>query len=461
MSYNKARPVTPPNLAVQSSPAAPNAMQNGLAAQLHALAAQSLVGAGKCAPVPPVNTQNHALAAKPVGKKVRVAPRTLQENTTISLDDISVGPDSGWRDIDPTRVTELQTIFEGGEYGETLLRKPSILAQSGQPLRCKDGLLKLGDGKHTIQALLALRASSQPSKLAEYTEALVTALTIGVQVSIIEFENWDDDVTLAWAVSVHDENSNRFKPTSMQNLVAVAMRFKQRVPGGTWQKTQSHLEELYGKSRRMFVYRMVTAAKSLDPKILVELSSRNNVPNAYVHENKYFMGTGADGPKKLSVVGCLAVIDWVSNDIADGIAMSASKFATEYCAPMRHGESWVTQKKREFGKIADIPAFVRLTSFLHSSKARLPLLQCMKNGIRLEGNSDEQPGIQQCHVLVKEMNNLKHGDSKTNDDAASGGDTPSGGKDGEPNGDVAMDMACLEPEVSMTRLSSILINSLF
>ena len=109
----------------------------------------------------------------------------------------------------------------------------------------------------------------------------------------------------------------------------------------------------------------------------------------------------------------------------------------------------MSQKKREFGKIADIPAFVRLTNFLYSSKARLPLLQCMKNGIRLEGNSDEQPGIQQCHVLVKEMHILKHGESKTNTDTASGGDTPSRRSDGEPNGDQAMDMACLEPEVSI------------
>ena len=409
----------------------------------------------------PVDMGKHALAAKGKGKKVRVAPRTIQDNVTVSLDEISVGSESGWRASDPARVTELQTIFEGGEYGMNLLRKPSILAQAGQPLRCSDGLLKLADGKHSIQALLMLRASSQPSKLEEYSEALVNALTVGVQVSIIEFEDWDDDVTLAWAASAHDENSNRYKATSMQNLVAVALRFKQRVPDGTWQKTQAHLEQLYGPGRRMFVYRMVTAAKCLDPKVLTELASRSNVPNAYVHENKYFVGTGADAPKKLSVTGCLAAIEWVSSDITDGIAMSASKFATEYCAPLRHAEGWASQKKREFGKIADIPAFVRLTNFLYSSKARMPLLQCMKNGIRLEGNSDEQPGIQQCHVLVKEMHILKHGESKTNTGTASGGVTPSRSSDGEPNGDQAMDMACLEPEVSMTRLSSIPINSFF
>ena len=110
MNYSKALPAVP-----QAS------IQNGP----HVLAAQSLVGAGGNAPVAqsPANAGEHAFAAKGKGKKVRVAPRTIQDTVTFSLDEISVGSESGWHNLDPARITELQTIFEGGEYGMNLLRK--------------------------------------------------------------------------------------------------------------------------------------------------------------------------------------------------------------------------------------------------------------------------------------------------------------------------------------------------
>ena len=44
---------------------------------------------------------------------------------------------------------------------------------------------------------------------------------------------------------------------------------------------------------RMFVYRMVTAAMTQPDEVLAEME-RLQIPNSYVHENKFFVGQGAE-----------------------------------------------------------------------------------------------------------------------------------------------------------------------
>ena len=187
-------------------------------------------------------------------------------------------------------------------------------------------MLKLADGKNTFMALKELQADAMPTDLETYSSMLVDALTAAVDVSMIEFDDWDDDVTLAWAACIHEESNVKWKPSSMKNLVAVAIRWRTRVPGGSWQKTQVALDELYG-DRRMFVYRMVCAAKSLDALVLERLDS-TKIPNSYIHENKYLMVIGNAAHQRLSVEASLAVIDWLSNDMEDKKAVSKETLTT-------------------------------------------------------------------------------------------------------------------------------------
>ena len=88
----------------------------------------------------------------------KAAPKTISEAMTVPLEDISTDTDSGWRRLDPRRRDQLKATFELGEYGQNLLRMPSILHVHGQNLKCKDGKLKLADGKHTIEALKATQS---------------------------------------------------------------------------------------------------------------------------------------------------------------------------------------------------------------------------------------------------------------------------------------------------------------
>ena len=189
------------------------------------------------------------LVVAPTAIVQKVAPKTISEATTVPLEDISTDTDSGWRRMDTRRMDQLKASFEHGEYGQNLLRKPSILHVHGQNLRCKDGKLKLADGKHTIEALKQLKAifdaqvATGTSEM-EFTKALVAVFTEGVKVIVLEFEDWDDDITCAWAAGVHDVDSNKYRPTSLLEMVDVAMRYQRKVPGGGWKACQELLEQI-------------------------------------------------------------------------------------------------------------------------------------------------------------------------------------------------------------------------
>jgi hypothetical protein len=83
-----------------------------------------------------------------------------------------------------------------------------------------------------------------------WTIALVAAITKGIEVSVEEFPEDDPDLVLAYNVQAHDEDSNKYKPTSLKDLVAVAKRYKARTPGGDWAKVSKALEALYGSRKR-------------------------------------------------------------------------------------------------------------------------------------------------------------------------------------------------------------------
>ena len=345
--------------------------------------------------------------------KQLAAPQTLGD-IVVDLAEISVDQDSGWRDLNDARVSELKACFERGEYGQNLLRKPSVLQFAGGKLKCKDGLLRLADGKNTVRALQELKQAHdakrndalEASDATVYSEALMKVLTEGLSVTVLEFPEFDDDVAFAWAAGIHDIDNNKFQATSLQDLVEVVRRFQKRVPGGRLKETQELLEQVYGANRRMFVYRMVAAAKSLSPVVLAKLST-SIISNSYVNENKFFLGTGGDAGKVLTDKGKLAVIEIANGDLLEGKAMSKASFVSEYCTPMRHAEAWLASKHRDFGKLAELPIFQRVEVFLLTSRARPAILNCLRSSIRLEGISDDQPGIEQCRTLVKELTILK------------------------------------------------------
>ena len=343
--------------------------------------------------------------AKPAGVALAVIPNEVTKSLLVALEDVSVARDSGWRDEDRERVEELKHEFLIGQYGMNVLKKPSLLQWAGQPKVCLDGRRKLGDGKQTFIALMECKQLWQNEDEAgkyDWTPRLVDTFVNGVDVSVIEFSDDDEDLVLAWATSCHDVESNKYRATSMQDLVKVAKRYHNKTPGGSWPETQKKLEGMYGKGRRMFVYRMVTAALTL-PDTVLEALAASKFPNSWVHENKYFVGQGQDLSKRLSTEFRVKVIEIASADIGQLKGLSQKVFETDYCRPYKEAEKWIKSSRKQFGVVADIPAFERVASFLMSSKARIPILACLSSGVKLDGASDQMPGIEACRTIIKEL----------------------------------------------------------
>ena len=82
------------------------------------------------------------------------------------MDEISTAQDSSWREIQQPRVDALKLDFKAGKYGTDNLAKPSVLISSSSPegndeeMKSDiDGLIKLDNGKSTIQTLKELKVA--------------------------------------------------------------------------------------------------------------------------------------------------------------------------------------------------------------------------------------------------------------------------------------------------------------
>ena len=108
------------------------------------------------------------------------------------------------------------------------------------------------DGKHTFTALAELATEYSTTVEEEndkdegwaenvtdkkvWSTLLVEAFSEGVLVDNIEFSDTEDeDLRVAYCAQAHDEDGNKFKPTSLRDMVGIAHRYKKRVAGGSWE----------------------------------------------------------------------------------------------------------------------------------------------------------------------------------------------------------------------------------
>ena len=70
-----------------------------------------------------------------------------------------------------------------------------------------------------------------------------------------------------------------------------------KVPGGDWGQTQTKLEEVYGRAKRTFCWRMVVLAQTI-PHVVQEKILSVEIPNSFIYNNHYFIGHGAQKDKR-------------------------------------------------------------------------------------------------------------------------------------------------------------------
>lgn len=143
--------------------------------------------------------------------------------------------------LDTSRVQELRASFLAGDYGKNILKKPSLLNFAGRQKLGTDGNWLLCDGKHTIAALKglaeehrlvlatmktraadaaleapaleALAPEAQPDATGAkpdalgahpWSDELVSVINDGIDVCVVEFDEDDPDLVLAYNAQAHD-----------------------------------------------------------------------------------------------------------------------------------------------------------------------------------------------------------------------------------------------------------------
>ena len=235
-----------------------------------------------------------------------IAPIILSEDERIPVADLSVASDSSWRDVSEQIVKDLMRDFlQDGLYRVHILAKPQVWrTPDGAKKYASDGKEKLFNGKNFITCMeRLLKIFGDPEKQAAetWTENLVHDLENGVYCQVVATHDDDETLMIAHNVLAHDEDANRFKRTDVKDQCDLVNRVRQTVAGGSWTETGKILEGKLGLHRRVFVWRIVKTASALSPGTVQKIRDAG-VPASWIHDNDFFVGTGASAKKWMTKV---------------------------------------------------------------------------------------------------------------------------------------------------------------
>ena len=81
------------------------------------------------------------------------------QNANVSLEKLSLGEQSGWRNASPSRVQELMQLFVAGQFGQGTQSGVQILG-----IQDVDGGTIIDDGISTVDALMQMKARAWDDK---------------------------------------------------------------------------------------------------------------------------------------------------------------------------------------------------------------------------------------------------------------------------------------------------------
>ena len=312
-------------------------------------------------------------------------------------------------------------LAQEGSWGASTMAKPSIMCIEDQPLKsAHDARILLNNGKHVVQALKSILANGDVDTiLAEEwcVEDLADTLTKGLFVDFVEYPSDDRDAQVAMQVLSHEQDQNKFRPSSIGDKVSITMRMHAKSKGGDWGVTTNTLMSVLGANRRSTAYRWVCLARDMDQEVLNFIKQqRAHLPGIYIQDNKYFLGRGESGRFKLNVQFACVALARLIDALDGGRAVTGKDFVSDYCVPFKHLETWQKAQITRFGVVAqEFPAFHRVVRSLQTEQGRQKLMLCLNNNVPISGtpSSDntiaQQYGVHEARSVVDEMQKMKAG----------------------------------------------------
>lgn len=338
--------------------------------------------------------------------------------------DISIRPESGWRDIQDTVVAQFQEAFIES-FGMSILGGVKVLvSQRGESTEDissdVDGKYLLDDGKSTVVALQNLFTLYEAGKLQEDAccEALLSVFKDGLPVTGNFYPDSDFIHRLAWNTSTHDEENNKFLCSSVADKVLMVRRVAGLYPAsGKWPSTIRYLTDMYGKSKERNIRRWVNCAKSVDDHVIKYIQLRvkekgveHRVSQGYIIDNPYFTGLSSQAQQLLPVEWQIAALQQVMFSVDQGARVSRDDFQTQYCQPLKLASSWISKQERKYGSVATTShAWTKLKQSMQSSKTmRENILRCITASEKFETAGK---GIPECWVLLADFDKQRAGTS--------------------------------------------------
>ena len=211
-------------------------------------------------------------------------PQFFHSPETLDVDDISIGEDSGWRDLDLQESEKIERRLREGHYGQTQLPLPSVVTVGRRRQFAADGLALLNNGKKIVYVLQKLkkehreRNTARPTAsgrdtargdaasggdtdtLNAFSAPLVAALENGIPVVEADYLRHDPELIAAFNAESHEADNNCFQATTVPDLVRVGSIAHTRVASGSWSDTRDRLLDIYGPKRRKYAWRCAEAA---------------------------------------------------------------------------------------------------------------------------------------------------------------------------------------------------------
>ena len=312
------------------------------------------------------------------------APRHV-ETKRLKLDVLSakVGV-SGHREPDPTRISELRSLFEGGAFGQSDGSRVSVLQALDS-----DGLNIIDDG---LQTVLALQQLVKATSVDDLPPSIREICSEGLLVDVVQYvDDQDRSSRIKYQAMRHDADSNRMRFTSLLQISVVVGYFmaesKQNV-----QECKKAMEAYYGKARARTIGRWADAATCVPESIIRYASTIEGFNNYFVYDNQFFL---QKGKAQLSEQGLRCSLQLLDEALQSGNAVSPTDFSEKYCRPLKvaralfasvcrvsntataagtvhsfEAELWLQKVRKTYGQRAECAMFERVSNLLFSGRGR-------------------------------------------------------------------------------------------